>query len=362
MLGALFSSSNSRIAALAGIVSLALAAPVQAGALGPADYFDVYSLGDINYSYSDFEGVTGAGGNIDFLHFNVGAKIAVPQAYSLHAGGDINFNHGKTAWGGIEAGGNVNLGNVYVGNVPSGTPSIQADVTSGGNVQGHDGTITGHANAAGSVALAPSMTALSTNSGTAYAPTVDHISVADALRAASMGYATLAAPAGLVENKWGQLIFTGSSGMNLFNIDAADLVGIWGMKFVAPEDATMVINVTGTEVNIDRSLAMAYAGGVDLTAVLYNLFQANAFNLLGSLNGTVLAPGADMFFSGNGVLTGGAYVGNLTGSGQINIGAFAGEGPGTPTTVPEPLSLALMGLGLFAMTIARQRRFKRVSV
>ena len=32
------------------------------------------------------------------------------------------------------------------------------------------------------------------------------------------------------------------------------------------------------------------------------------------------------------------------------------------STVLEPLSLALMDLGLFAMTIARQRRFKRVSV
>ena len=123
---------------------------MSANIIDPFKYFNVYSRGNIgdNAPYrSDFQGTTGAGGNVSFSSFTLcGLDTANP--YVLHAGGNVTITGGSHT-GDIEAAGDMTIGSL----------TIKGDVYSGGTVKNSGGgTIFGDVTAQGNILFTQNMT------------------------------------------------------------------------------------------------------------------------------------------------------------------------------------------------------------
>ena len=308
-----------------------------ATSLGGAELFNVYSLSDISYSYSDFEGTTGAAGAINLEHFSIAFKNDYSSKFTLFAGSDVNFNYGSTFHGGIEAGGHINISHIYT----------QGPVSSGGNVFATQGTILGSVDAFGTVSTDQTLYSAGTiNHGTPFSPTIDHSAIASGLINTSLNFASRGANSSY-SMQHGELILQGTSGLNVFDLTSSLLDTAWGIEFIGPSDATFILNIEGNAVNLE-SMGFDLAG-VDLDMILYNMYEATTLNMANiGVPGTILAPYANTDFR-NGVINGSLYVGNLTGNGQVNLVSFNGALP-----VPEPSTPLLIVLGLIVMTWARK--------
>lgn len=302
-------------------------------------YFNVYSLGDIgkaNQKYgSDFQGVTGAGGNVYFSGFSL-PGMGSPSGYSLHTGGSATLT------------GSYNLNLDIGGSVYLGGASVTGSIFSGGDVNNFGGgSVSGNVQAAGNVNLTNSVTVSGNKtSGAPYQPYLD-------LEAAAQQFLAASALAAAMENTttasnlYGMLTVNGQSGLNIVTVDAATLKSAWGFTVNAPADAVVVINVTGNNVLLD-STNWSYQGGVSGGNVLLNYAEASALSLSGGNTVNLLAPLANVNFK-SGVLTGTLIAGNLTGGGQVNLGHFTGG-----ASIPEPTLLAMLGAG--GLLILRKRR------
>ncbi len=308
--------------------------PCTASPLGPAEIFNVYSLSGITYSESRFEGITGAAGNINLENFSIADQIGSFRDYVLYAGGNVNFSSGSNFFGGIEAGGDVNIDHIYV----------QGSISSGGNVVGSDGTIEGSVNAQSNASIQPTMYVDGgTNQGVPYTSTVDHNSIRNALLNASTDYASQSATSGYTM-PFGEIVLEGTSGLNIFDITASDIDTAWGIEFNGPSDATFVLNISGIDVNIE-SMGFDLQGGASMDQILYNAFEATRLEMAYiGLPGTVLAPLADTNFL-DGVVLGSLYVGDLSGLGPS----------AEPEAVPEPSTILLLVIGLAVMVWIKRK-------
>jgi choice-of-anchor A domain-containing protein len=186
---------------------------------------------------------------------------------------------------------------------------------------------------------------------------VDHLALSVFFKSTSEMIGSWDATGSLV-NIYGALSFHGTGGINVVTITASELLNAWGFTINAPEDAVVYINVVnddGSPVNLD-STGWAYAGGIAAGNVLLNLPEAESLNLTSSNNVNILAPFASTVFN-HGLITGSLVVGNLEGSGQVNLGHFmaGGSAGGTPNPVPEPGTMALMLVGFLAVLMGRTR-------
>ncbi len=325
-------------------LTLSVLSPVGATPFGVAGDFNVYSLGNIEYFNSDFEGIAGAGGNITLDDFAIGWKLPSSSTYSLIAGGDIQFSHGSVFHGGIEAGGAVNLSNMYV----------QGSVDSGVSFSGMAGTIEGDVHAQGMTSLISVYVDGAVNYAD-FSYAFDHSAIADQLIKTSNDYAAMTANRTLISQFDDDvLIFSGESGLNVFDVTAAELQADHGtIRFVGPADATFVLNISGRDLTIiNKGFEL---DGVDKEKILFNAYEANSLEIRNiGIPGTVLAPHANTQFE-MGRIDGSLFVGNLTGGvfddglpggipgGQVNLYTFTGE---PPSGVPEPATILLMGSGL----------------
>ena len=81
------------IAALMLIITSPLhATPIDPNA-DPFGYFNVYSLNDITYSASDFQGKAGAAGDVSLVNFSLG--IFDSGNYVLHGGNKVTLGSGS---------------------------------------------------------------------------------------------------------------------------------------------------------------------------------------------------------------------------------------------------------------------------
>ena len=331
------------------VALLLAAAPTWADGLSvdPFTYFNVYSRSDIGRSSShyrsDFQGIAGAAGDVYFRNFSL-HDVGPATPYSLHTGGDAYLT-GAYNNGGIEAGGDV---------VISGA-SIDGSISSGGDVsnpRGRGGTVSGDVNAAGTVHLDRRVTVSGTSqSGVPYNPTINHTLISDFFLNNSqfVGSQTDTTAAG---SRWGQLLFTLDPGINVANVTSAQLDSAWGVRITGPSDATLLINVTDTDVSFN-SLVWNYQGGIDSSNVLLNLPDATSFQFTGWHEVNILAPLAATTFQ-NGTLVGQLVAGNLQGGGQVNLGGFTGNLP--TTDVPEVSTIALLISGIVTAAVARRRQ------
>lgn len=317
----------------------AVSAPAET--IEPFKYFNVYSLGDINYRGSDFEGTAGAAGNVNVSSFSLGVKSA--NKYALHAGGKVKLGSGSYH-GSIEAAGDTELANLIV----------YGDVNSGGKIwNSGGGQIRGSLNAQ-NVQTNQNMTVYGQkNSGVPYSPYVNLGAVSSYFQTFSSGIAQQSQYVKVFNNYYGALQADLFSGINVINLDYSYLNNAHTFNVNGPADAIFYINVTGTDAVLN-STTWKYTGGILPSDILLNYYEAESLYLSGGNYVNILAPFADTTFS-SGLITGNLIVGDLDGKGQVNLGHFD---HGTPMAepVPEPSTLLLTGIGALSFFLIRKKR------
>ncbi|NLX59643.1 MAG: choice-of-anchor A family protein [Phycisphaerae bacterium] len=323
------------------VMVLLLSQPALADAIDPFDYFSVYSLGDIGTSgrrfQATFSGTAGAAGNV---HLSSSSILPASTAgYALHVGGDLSAQYSTTFGGLTEAGGQIGMNGVIV----------RGDLHAGGSISdfGWGGaTIQGSAYAAGTVTFSNRVSVQGTHAGAPYESHVDHQVVSACFRDTSSYIGGLSST-GSVNNYYGNLIFTGQSGLNVVEIDQQTLRNAWGFTIIAPEDSVVLINVLDTTVSLDNT-TWVLQGGIERQSVLLNMPHAVNLTLSQTNAVNILAPWATTeFLQGN--VDGMLVVGNLYGGGHVT-----GGGTFDASTVPEPATLSMLVLGGLALLWRRR--------
>ncbi len=118
--------------------------------------------------------------------------------------------------------------------------------------------------------------------------------------------------------------------LNVFTLDGSVLANATSFSIQVPEEATVLVNISGTDVTManmgfDVIGGMCRgAGGNTCHNVLYNFYEAETLNISGiGVQGSVLAPHADLIFTG-GNIDGQVIVNNLTGDGEFHPYYFTG--------------------------------------
>lgn len=298
---------------LAATMVLSFSTQASAFTLGPAQDFNVFVFGDVQQTHTDVEGRMAVGGNAFLTGYGVGDKLTNSHGTrnDLIVGGDLTYNSGQ----------------VFNGNaVYGGTGQISSQV--------------GFPN------------------GSYYQGTPIDFTVARQQLLGLSTYLGNLTPTGATSFEFGQIALNGTgSGLNVFNVSAAQLSTANSFTINASADATVVVNITGQDItfnNLGFSLK-----GVNKQKVLYNFVDATKLSSSGAtIAGSVLAANAAYDFN-NGNIEGTLIAGALTGNGEAHNYLFQGDIPQTPpdrepSTVPEPATLA--GLGLVAVAGVGTRR------
>lgn len=278
------------------------AVPISLG-LDPG--LNLLAFGNMNVASSDVEGRVAVGGNASINGYSINTKTGASALYAgtgLTVGGDLAFTNG-TVWGGALVGGSYaanNSGNVI------GTPTTGQGFAFAGEQQ----RLT---------ALSSSLDAM-LNTGTAV-------------------------------DQWGTLHFDAAGRMlaifDMLALDALKNLQIDGLA----DGAQILINIHGSAVDFGNHGYTGFNKG----QVLFNLPDATTVTLNGGINASLLATNASVG-AGWGQINGQVVVKDWNSSVQVNDAPMPVLSSAQVQRLPEPASLALVGLGLAAAAAVRRRR------
>jgi choice-of-anchor A domain-containing protein len=353
-----------QLAATLPVVAFSVGYATQAGAvsLGPAAEYNVFVLGDYNQTGPDTEGKLAVGGDASFTDgFAVGMLLrGEGNGEVMVVGGDTTLSNGKV-YGDATFGGNQAIASnvgfeildtnnqvIRQGNITQGKP---IDFAAAGQ---HLRTLSASLNAQAQAVTTTKevreewgnrfTTIIGNNTKTLF-------------------------------EQYGTSLLTTMEGsdskLNIFNISADELANTKYFNILAPEDSTVLINVTGEVVSMsgfgfffngedcnNSNVHMGCRGKAQ--NVLFNFSEAKSLDLNSiSIMGSVLAPNADVKFN-NGHINGNLIAGSLSGNGQSNLHLFKGEHPESLETetesVPEPGTVAGIILSLAAFGVSRRKK------
>jgi len=295
-----------RLLSLATALFAATAAQAAPVSLGLDASLNLLAFGNMNVASSDVEGRVAVGGNATINGYSINTKTGSSALYSgtgLTVGGNLSFTNG-TIWSGAVVGGSYAANNS--GNVIGGATSGQG------------------------FAFASEQQRLTSLS-----------SSLDAL-----------ANTGMAVDQWGTLHFdaTGQS-LAVFDIMASDAVKNLQIDGLT-DGAQIVINIHGATVDFGNHGYTGFTKG----QVLFNLPEATSITLNGGINASLLATQATVG-SGWGQINGQVVVKDWNSSVQVNDAPMPTTTPNAKVQrVPEPASLALVGLGLLAASMTRRAK------
>ncbi|MFG6415808.1 choice-of-anchor A family protein [Roseateles sp. DC23W] len=275
------------------------AAPISLG-LDPS--LNLLAFGNMTVASSDVEGRVAVGGNATINGYSINTKTGSSALYDgtgLTVGGALAFTNG-TVWGGASVGGSYtpnNSGNV----IGSTTPGVGFAFAS------ENQRLT---------SLSSSLDAM-VNTGSAV-------------------------------DQWGTLHFNAAGQMlavfDILAVDARKNLQIDNLL----DGAQVLINIHGKTVDFGNHGYTGFNKG----QVLFNLPDATSIILNGGINASLLATNASVG-QGWGQINGQVVVKDWNSSVQVNDAPMPAL---RVQRLPEPASLALVGLGLLAVGAARQRR------
>lgn len=160
----------------------------------------------------------------------------------------------------------------------------------------------------------------------------------------------------------------GSDGMAVFNITSDQLNQIGEIQFDLNGAQTVVVNVSGTSINLNDNF-LGNASGLG-EKVIWNFYEAEDLTLTTAWKGSVLAPLADAhtynYIEGSAVFDnliqdGEMHVGTYQGgyvppSGSTSGGSSSGGSSSGGTEVPAPGVLGMLALALGGLVFWRRRR------
>lgn len=241
--------------------------------LGAATDYNLVAFNDINVFNSDIEGRVAVGDDATLQSYGIGTGLPNSNGTrdDLIVGDELQYQWGQVFNGNLVYGTTANLDGV---GIPNGTERQEANVFD-------------------FAALDAELTAKSTTWGAE-------------------------APNGLTNVRYGNIYLRGSHPtLDIFTLTPAQLNGAYSITIKAPSTATILINVPGTNVNI-QNLGL-HLKGVDCSQILWNFPDATEVNLSGvGLEGSFLAPNANFNFN-NGQIEGTVIADSFNGNGELHI-------------------------------------------
>ncbi|QGY38738.1 choice-of-anchor A family protein [Pseudodesulfovibrio cashew] len=300
------------------VLAAILPGTASASMLGMAGSYNGFIFNDFTSYFSDTEGRLAAGGDVNLMSYGVGNKLPAGSSGDvLTVGGDLRAVGGQVYHGNARVGGHA--------------------YTAGFNVVGEQ------RNGAGM--------------------DIDFDAEETYLKALSASLADLPGNGNTTYTRWRAFELAGdSSDLVVFNLKGADLARASGFNVTGiGEDTTVIFNVSGR---------VGHMGGMQMflnglsneilsysDKFLFNFYEAKMLDIsFFKAAGSILAPYADVtgqWGAVHGTLVASSYFGTT----ELEYNPFTGEIPEDPgTSVPEPGTLVLLGLGLAGLGITLKRR------
>jgi choice-of-anchor A domain-containing protein len=247
--------------------------------------------------------------------------LGLASNYNMFIFGNATGLHDSL--GNVAIGGNANFTNAGVG--------ITGNLIVGGNLSATSGQVGGSLTVGGQNNAGGSFNALGgVNSGSP----INFAAEKARLQQQSATYAGYPAT-GSTNSSYGTVTMSGNQpGLNVFTIDASMLGSANGININVPSGATVLINVTGSNVTMQNF--QISVNGTSRNNVMWNMPNASSLTMSGiSIQGSILAPNAAVNFS-NGNFEGTLVANSWTGNGEGHNYLFTGCVP--PVSPPTPVA------------------------
>jgi choice-of-anchor A domain-containing protein len=316
-----YNASAMKVCQLTILFSLAGAMLLHGSTLGIAADYNVFVLNKFSPTCCDTGGAVAAGNNVI-----ISSGYAVDQARVQSLQADYTPAYGLVVGGTTSEGSSTGLHLIVdAGNAYEHTNSGLIQFQSGSDPNG-----------------------ILTTGGTS---PIDFGTAAMSLQSQSTFLASQANTVAVTNDPNGGLDIVASGAGTTFATLTAAQIAANALHITVNSTQTLVINVKGTSASTSNS--GIYVNGSQLSGdsataaerILFN-FTGTTFTLNETFSGSLLAPYATVQGSNNQQLQGNLVANNFTGNTEFHDLLFTGTLPQTPTTTPEPVSLALMSSGL----------------